>query len=113
MDVKVYLNAADFLVKTADLLRSDEARYGLIYGIARAVNADPHHYGEEDPSFWVVNDANGISTMAWRTPPYPVGLAWHAGDPGGSHLPIGRGHPQSLGGSTRGHRTQRSNGPFC
>jgi predicted GNAT family acetyltransferase len=81
MDVEVYPNAADFLVKTGDLLRSDEARYGLIYGIARLVNADPHHYGEEDPFFCAVNDSNGISAMTWRTPPHPVGLAWHAGDP--------------------------------
>jgi hypothetical protein len=81
MDIKVYPNAADFLMKTGDLLRSDEARYGLIYGIARLVNANPHHYGEEEPLFWVVNDGNGISAMTWRTPPHPVGLAWHAGDP--------------------------------
>jgi predicted GNAT family acetyltransferase len=81
MDAKVYSNAADFLVKTGDLLRSDEARYGLIYGIARLVNANPHHYGEEDPLFCVVNDSNGISALTWRTPPYPLGLAWHAGDP--------------------------------
>jgi hypothetical protein len=81
MDVKVYSNAADFLMKTGDLLRFDEARYGLIYGIARAVNANPHHYGEEDPLFCAVNDSNGISALTWRTPPHPVGLAWHAGDP--------------------------------
>lgn len=81
MDIEVYPNAAEFLVKTGDLLRSDEARYGLIYGIARLVEANPHHYGEEDPFFCVVNDSNGISAMAWRTPPHPVGLAWHAGDP--------------------------------
>jgi predicted GNAT family acetyltransferase len=81
MDVKVYPNTADFLSKTADLLRSDEARYGLIYGIARLVNSNPHHYGEEDPFFCVVNDSNGISAVAWRTPPYRLGLAWHAGDP--------------------------------
>jgi predicted GNAT family acetyltransferase len=81
MDLAVYSNAGDFLTKTSDLLRSDEARYGLIYGIARLVDANPHHYGEEDPSFCVVNDGNGISAMTWRTPPHPVGLAWHAGDP--------------------------------
>ncbi len=81
MDVKVCSNAADFLLRTGDLLRSDEARYGLIYGIARLMDANPHHYGEEDPFFCVVNDGNGIGAMAWRTPPYPVGLAWHAGDP--------------------------------
>ena len=81
MDAKVYSNAADFLMKTGDLLRSDEARYGLIYGIARLVNASPHHYGEENPLFCVVTDSNRISAITWRTPPYPVGLAWHAGDP--------------------------------
>lgn len=80
MDVTVYSSAADFLMKTGDLLRSDEARYGLIYGIARLINANPHHYGEEDPLLFVVNDGHGVSAMAWRTPPYPVGLARHAGD---------------------------------
>jgi predicted GNAT family acetyltransferase len=81
MDITVCSNAAGFLRTTGDLLRSDEARYGLICGIARLVDADPHHYGQEDPTFYVVNEDNGISTMSWRTPPYPVGLAWHAGDP--------------------------------
>ena len=81
MNIAVYSNAADFLRKASDVLRSDEARYGLIYGIARLVEANPHNYGEEDPFFCVVNEGNGISAMAWRTPPYPVGLAWHAGRP--------------------------------
>ena len=81
MDVEAYPNAGDLLLKTGDLLRSDEVRYGLIYGIVRLVAANPHHYGEDDPFFCVVNDGNGISAMSWRTPPYPVGLAWHAGDP--------------------------------
>jgi predicted GNAT family acetyltransferase len=81
MDITVCLDAADFLRKAGGLFRSDETRYGLIYGIARLVDADPHRYGEEDPVFYVVNEGNGITAMAWRTPPYPVGLAWHAGDP--------------------------------
>jgi predicted GNAT family acetyltransferase len=81
MEVTVYSNAVDFLRKAGDVLRSDEARYGLIYGITRLVDADPHHYGEEDPFFCVVSDGHDINAMAWRTPPYPVGLAWHAGDP--------------------------------
>jgi predicted GNAT family acetyltransferase len=81
MNITVCSDAADFLRKTGDLLRSDEARYGLIYGIARLVEADPHHYGEETPFFWVVNDGNRISAMSWRTPPFPVGLAWNAGRP--------------------------------
>ncbi len=81
MDARVCPNAADFLVNAGDLLRTDEARYGLVYGIARLVEANPHRYGEEEPFFCTVNDSNGISAMAWRTPPHPVGLAWHAGDP--------------------------------
>jgi predicted GNAT family acetyltransferase len=81
MDVSIYANAAAFLVQTRDLLSSDEARYGLVYGIARLVSVNPHHYGEEDPVFWAANDSSGVSAMAWRTPPYPVGLAWHHGDP--------------------------------
>jgi predicted GNAT family acetyltransferase len=81
MDVRIYSSAADFLAETGDLLRSDEARYGLIYGIARLADANPHHYGEEDPLFCSICDNNCISALAWRTPPYPVGLAWNAGDP--------------------------------
>lgn len=81
MDATIHSSAADFLARTGDLLRSDEARYGLIYGIARLVAANPHHYGEEDPLFFAVNDSNGICAMAWRTPPYVIGLAWHTGDP--------------------------------
>ena len=81
MEVRIYSDAADFLRKTGNLLRSDEARYGLIYGIARLVDASPHHYGEEDPLFCSVSDNNCINALAWRTPPYPVGLAWHDGDP--------------------------------
>jgi len=88
MEVKIYSNASDFLVETGDLLRSDEARYGLIYGIARLVDTNPHHYGDEDPLFYMVNDGNGISALAWRTPPYPVGLAWNAGDPEKVVLPL-------------------------
>ena len=88
MDVRIYSNAADFLAETGDLLRSDEARYGLIYGIARLTDANPHHYGKDNPLFCSVNDNNGISALAWRTPPYPVGLAWNAGDPEEAVLPL-------------------------
>jgi predicted GNAT family acetyltransferase len=35
-----------------------------------------------------VSDNNCISALAWRTPPYPVGLAWNAGDPEGAVLPL-------------------------
>jgi predicted GNAT family acetyltransferase len=79
--IKIYTTAADFLTATGKLLQTDEARYGLIYSIARLVAVNSHHYGEGDPWFCSVSDGNGISALAWRTPPWPVGLAWHAGDP--------------------------------
>jgi predicted GNAT family acetyltransferase len=88
MDVAIYPNAADFLVKAGDLLRSDEARYGLIYGIARLVADNPRHYGKEDPWFCTVSDGSGISALAWRTPPFAVGLAWHAGNPEEAVVPL-------------------------
>ena len=81
MNIFIYPTAKDFLTVTGDLLQSDEARYGLVYGIARQVTVNSHHYGEEDPWFCTVGDSDGINALAWRTPPYPVGLAWHAGDP--------------------------------
>jgi uncharacterized protein len=80
MNVRDFFSAADFLAATGDILRFDEVRYGLIYGIARRVAANPHHYGEENPWFGIVSDDKGISTLAWRMPPYLVGLAWAAGD---------------------------------
>jgi predicted GNAT family acetyltransferase len=79
--LKVYASPADFLAETSELLQTDEARYGLIYGIARLTAVNPHHYGEVDPWFATVSDSEGISALAWRTPPHLVGLAWHAGNP--------------------------------
>jgi len=80
-NIKIYPNPADFLTATDTLLQSDEARYGLIYGIAKLTAVNPHHYGEGDPWFCTVSDSNVISALAWRTPPHPVGLAWNAGNP--------------------------------
>jgi predicted GNAT family acetyltransferase len=81
MKVETYTNAADFINAAGDVLKSDEARYGLIYGIARRVVEKLHYYGEEDPLFYTVFDGNTVNALAWRTPPFPVGLAWHAGEP--------------------------------
>jgi hypothetical protein len=80
MNLEAYSRAADFLSVSGELLRSDEVRYGLIYGIARRVAVNPHHYGKEDPWFGIVFDAAGVCALAWRTPPFLIGLAWHAGD---------------------------------
>ena len=80
MDIKSYSAGSDFLAAAGDLLRTDEVRHGLIYSIARLVAVNPYHYGDEAPQFYIVFDNTGISTLAWRTPPHLVGLAWHAGN---------------------------------
>ncbi len=80
MKVETYPNAADFIEEVGDVLRSDEVRYGLIYGIAKRVTDNPHYYGDEDPWFAIVRDNDSINALAWRTPPFLVGLAWNRGD---------------------------------
>ena len=81
MDVRTYMDPRDFLLAAGGLLQSDEVRYNLIYGIARRVVDNPHYYGQVQPWFCTIDDDNGISILAWRTPPHLVGLAFHAGDP--------------------------------
>ena len=83
-----YANAADFLSHAGSLLQSDEVRYGLIYGIARLTAVNPHHYGEDDPWFFTVEDDTGINILGWRTPPFPVGLAWYTSDPEAAGSPL-------------------------
>ncbi len=80
MKAVTYASPADFLAATEHLFREDEARYGLIYGLAQATAANLHHYGPDDPWFCTVGDRRGIRAAAWRTPPFHVGAAWLGGD---------------------------------
>ncbi len=80
MKVIDYFSANDFLAAAGSLFRSDEVRYGLIYSIARRVAVNPRYYGAENPWFCLISDDTDIAALAWRTPPYLVGLAWHAGN---------------------------------
>lgn len=87
MDVKHYNNAADFLARAGKFLVSDEARYGLITGIANKVLVKPDYYGPETPWFCTVSadpkpEARLGSEMyaaAWRTPPFMVGVVHFSG----------------------------------
>jgi predicted GNAT family acetyltransferase len=81
MNVVTYASAGEFLNTISELLQTNEARFGLIYGIARRAEADPHYYGKENPWFATVDDGIDISTIAWRTSPFPVGFAWNKGNP--------------------------------
>jgi len=80
VDIKYYPNATDFLSHTGKYLAKDEARYGLIMGLARVIIENPHRYGPEDPWFCSVQDKDIIHAVAMRTPPYKVILTHFSGD---------------------------------
>ena len=81
MEIEYYANANDFLSQVTILLEKDEARYGLIWGIAKRLVENPHAYGKDDPWFCVVRGGRKILAAAMRTPPYNVLLAYFAGNP--------------------------------
>jgi predicted GNAT family acetyltransferase len=80
MNLVTYPEVSGFLSAAGGLFQSAEVRYSLIYSIARRIAINPRHYGEEEPWFSIVFEGNTICTLAWRTPPYLVGLAWQTGD---------------------------------
>ncbi|MEW6751649.1 MAG: GNAT family N-acetyltransferase [Candidatus Latescibacterota bacterium] len=81
MDVR-YLAGPDALLAAAGpALEADEARHGLVLGIARRLCGELHYYGPEDPWFCVVGEAGALQAVALRTPPHKVLLAQLAGDP--------------------------------
>jgi len=61
-------------------LASNEARWGLMLGIAKRLVVDPHAYGSPDPWFLLVTDERGLCAVAMRTPPFKVLLARFSGD---------------------------------
>jgi GNAT superfamily N-acetyltransferase len=80
VEAKYYKNATEFLAHAGNYLARDEARYGLVTGIARVVEIDPGRYGRENPWFCTVGTGNKIYTAAMRTPPHNVILAYFSGD---------------------------------
>jgi ribosomal protein S18 acetylase RimI-like enzyme len=78
MDIKYYQDAADFLAHTGEYLLKDEARYGLITGIARILETHPESFGEE-AWFCSVDTGKDINAIAIRTPPRNVLLAYFSG----------------------------------
>jgi uncharacterized protein len=87
METRHYYKAEDFLAQAEKIFLKDEARYGLIYSISRALEANPHQYGNEAPWFCTVSaDPKPFTRMgsemysaAWRTPPHMVGVAHFSG----------------------------------
>jgi predicted GNAT family acetyltransferase len=80
VDIKSYPDAKDFLAKAGTYLSRDEARYGLIMGLARVVEENPQRYGPDNPWFCSVGKGDEIYAAAMRTPPHNVIVAYFSGD---------------------------------
>jgi predicted GNAT family acetyltransferase len=80
MKAQYYKNATEFLKNTEKYLVNDEVRYGLILGIAKALEIMPQRYGEEKPWFCSVGTGDIINAVSIRTPPHMVILAHFSGD---------------------------------
>jgi predicted GNAT family acetyltransferase len=70
--VQSHSSAARFLERMEPLLMAQEARYGLMLGIALAVLREPGYYGKNPPYFAIAEDNNGVAAAASMTPPYGV-----------------------------------------
>lgn len=80
MNITTYKNAQDFLANTGEYLTKDEARYGLVLGLAKFVEMNPHRYGEVSPWFCTIGVGKEINAVAMRTPPHQVIVAYFSGD---------------------------------
>jgi predicted GNAT family acetyltransferase len=80
LDITYYANATDFLARTGAYLAKDEARYGLILGLAKGVQKFPERYAEVHPWFCSIGNGKVISAAAMRTPPNMVIVAHFSGD---------------------------------
>lgn len=63
-------SAAHFLERMEPLLLAQEARYGLMLGIALTVLHQPEFYSRNVPYFAIAEDEEGIAAAACMTPPY-------------------------------------------
>jgi len=80
MNLQFFSSAVEFLSKAGKPLARNEAKSGLILGLAKIVADDPHRYGSADPWFCAALDGNALRAAAVRTPPYKVLLAHVSGD---------------------------------
>ena len=80
MNTAYYKDAADFLAHAGKYLAKDEARNGLILGIAGVVERFPQRYGKDAAWFCSINTEAEINAVAMRTPPHMVLIAYFSGD---------------------------------
>ena len=80
MNYKYYKNATEFLKNAEKYLTQNEARYGLILGIAKALEIMPQRYGQEKPWFCSISTGDTINAVSIRTPPHMVIVSYFSGD---------------------------------
>lgn len=84
MEIDYFSKASDFLSRVGAQLEKDEAKYGIVKGVAEQLVDNPHVYGSVKPWFCTVSDKTRIHAAAMRTPPHNVLLAHFTGDPDSS-----------------------------
>lgn len=67
--VQSNLSPAEFLERMQPLLMQEEARYGLMLGLALNIARQPDFYGTDPPYLAIAEDAEGIAAAALMTPP--------------------------------------------
>lgn len=72
--LQTFPHATTYLEKLRPYLEVDEARNGLVLGLAERVAIDPHYYGNHDPYFAAVMNGDDIVAAAIMTPPHGVVL---------------------------------------
>ena len=80
MNIKQYANASEFLSYAGKYLSRDEAKYGLILGLAKVLQHDSHRFGKDNPWFCSIGGGREINAVAMRTPPHMVILAYFSGN---------------------------------
>jgi len=88
MEIKTYTNAEEFLKHTRPFLGKDEARYGLMLGIAKFLAENAGHYRGEAPWYCMVASPARcmgiyrprVHAAVIRTPPHGAVLAYFSGN---------------------------------
>lgn len=73
MRVTVHSEPRSFAELVCPLLLRDEARHCLGLGILDTLMTQPERY--EGSQLFAIDGPNGLEGVAWRTPPYPLGLS--------------------------------------
>jgi predicted GNAT family acetyltransferase len=75
VEVRRFDDVAAFFAHAAPFLERREAEHNLILGMRNRLLRDPHSFGDEDPYLAVAESGGEVVAVAFRTPPYSLGLS--------------------------------------